>query len=129
MAKPPLSEALILALADAHQARTGAWPTSGSGPVAGSPGETWHALDGALQHGCRGLPGGDSLARLLRRARGLPERRGRPCCLAPARLRRALELRGQGVTLTEIGRCLGVSRQAVYHLLRRAERGASAGEG
>jgi hypothetical protein len=40
-----------------------------AGQVAGAPGETWRALDVALRQGLRGLPGGDSLARLLRRHR------------------------------------------------------------
>jgi hypothetical protein len=74
-----LTEGRILAWADAHRRRTGGWPTSKSGPVAGQPGETWYKLDLSLRLGCRGLPGGDSLVRLLRRSgRNVPERRGRP---------------------------------------------------
>jgi hypothetical protein len=64
-AVPPLSEALILAWADAHHARGGRWPHASSGPVADAPGENWHAINQALAYGARGLPGGDSLARLL----------------------------------------------------------------
>jgi hypothetical protein len=62
---PRLSQQQILAWVDAHRKRTGAWPTSLSGPVTGAPGETWRALDSALRVGLRGLPGGSSLARLL----------------------------------------------------------------
>jgi hypothetical protein len=74
MAKPKLTVAQVLAWADAHRAHTGRWPTRMSGPVAFAPGETWGALDGALRQGCRALPGGDSLARLLARERGVGTR-------------------------------------------------------
>lgn len=57
----------ILAWADAHRARTGRWPTAASGAVLEAPGEHWGTLDGALHDGCRGLPRGDSLSRLLDR--------------------------------------------------------------
>ena len=60
-----LTEAQILAWADAHHARAGAWPTERSGPVAVAPGETWRAIDNALRRGHRGLPGYSTLARLL----------------------------------------------------------------
>jgi hypothetical protein len=63
----------ILRRADEHHACTGRWPTAGSGPVAAAPGETWSAVNQALHSGPRGLPGGDSLVRLLRRSgRGAP---------------------------------------------------------
>jgi hypothetical protein len=68
MPKPPLSESLILCWADEHYARTGQWPKASSGPVQAAPGEHWRSLNSALHVGCRGLPGGDSLARLLVRA-------------------------------------------------------------
>ena len=68
--KPPLSIALILAWADEHQTRTGKYPRIRSGPVAVAPGETWGAIDRALGAGTRGLPGKDSIARLLQRERG-----------------------------------------------------------
>jgi hypothetical protein len=74
MAKPQLTVEQVLAWADAHKAQTGRWPTADSGPVAFAPGETWHAIDGALAPGHRGLPGGDSLARLLARERGVRRR-------------------------------------------------------
>jgi hypothetical protein len=67
---PPLSKRKILAWADAHSERTGSWPHTGSGPVAGVPGENWAAVDNALRKGCRGLPGGSSLLQLLVKKRG-----------------------------------------------------------
>jgi hypothetical protein len=68
--KPPLTVEQILAWADANHRRTGQWPTLHSGPVPEAPGEVWRNLDAALYDGLRGLPGGDSLARLLDRHRG-----------------------------------------------------------
>jgi hypothetical protein len=68
MPKSPLSESLILCWADEHHARTGQWPKVSSGPVQAAPGENWRSLNSALHVGCRGLPGGDSLARLLVRS-------------------------------------------------------------
>jgi hypothetical protein len=64
-ARPPLTVAKILRWADAHHRQAGAWPQSRSGPVTDAPGENWSALDDALRHGHRGLPGGSSLTWLL----------------------------------------------------------------
>jgi hypothetical protein len=69
---PDHSIARIVAWADAHRARTGAWPNRHSGPIVDAPGENWHAVNAMLHQGGRGLPGGTSLAALLakhRRAR------------------------------------------------------------
>jgi hypothetical protein len=71
-AMPPLTEELILAWAEQVQARTGRWPTTQTGPVDGAPGEVWGRIDDALRRGLRGLPGGNTLARLLRRGRVTP---------------------------------------------------------
>jgi hypothetical protein len=61
----------ILAWADAHHKATGRWPTAATGLVRHSPfTETWAAIDQALARGWRGLPGGQSLARLLIEHRG-----------------------------------------------------------
>lgn len=70
----------VLAWVDAHYVRTGAWPTLESGAIADAPGESWHAVDLALRAGTRGLRGGSSLARLLRKKRGVwrGRRRGVP---------------------------------------------------
>ena len=62
---PPLSVEQILQWADAHYLRTGTWPTSKPGPIVEAPRETWQNIDAALKVGCRKLPGGKSLARLL----------------------------------------------------------------
>ena len=64
--KAPLTTGRVLGWAEAHLRRTGRWPCLDSGPVAGAPGERWRAIDSALRAGCRGLPGGGSLAQLLR---------------------------------------------------------------
>jgi hypothetical protein len=69
-ALPRLTETKVLAWADAYHRRTGAWPTRKSGPIAEAPGETWSAVDAALQAGTRGFRCGSSLARLLARRRG-----------------------------------------------------------
>ncbi|MBY0523623.1 MAG: hypothetical protein K2R98_09490 [Gemmataceae bacterium] len=66
---PSYTEQQILAWADAHHARTGEWPTSGS--ITDAPGETWTAVQVALRQGRRGLPGGSSLALLLAEHRGV----------------------------------------------------------
>jgi hypothetical protein len=63
--KPKLTVAEILRWADAHHERTGRWPSTASGPVRDAPGEGWRAVNLSLRNGYRGLPGGDSLARLL----------------------------------------------------------------
>jgi hypothetical protein len=60
-----LTERLILAWADAHHRHTGAWPKASSGQVIDAPGEHWRSIESPLRRGWRGLPGGDSLARLL----------------------------------------------------------------
>ena len=69
---------IILGWADAFHARVGHWPTSGSGPVAEIPGETWFRINSALIYGSRGLSGGSSLSRLLACDRGVRYLRGRP---------------------------------------------------
>jgi hypothetical protein len=75
---PPLTEKEVLAWAERHRARTGEWPTAGSGPVEGAPGETWRTVDEALRRGSRGLRGGRSLATLLATRRGAHNRRSLP---------------------------------------------------
>jgi hypothetical protein len=78
VALPPLTEAQVLAWADAYHEQTGRWPTAASGPVRGAPGETWRDIGLALRRGRRGLPGGDSLPRLLVRHGRKPRRWDRP---------------------------------------------------
>ncbi len=67
---PRLERWEILFWVDAHHDRTGHWPTAKSGSIPEAPGETWSAVDSALWGGLRGLPGGDSLTRLLERRCG-----------------------------------------------------------
>ena len=67
MRLPPLKEQQILAWARMHFKATGRWPTRYSGPILPLTGETWAAINQALTTGWRGLPGGSSLPRLLRR--------------------------------------------------------------
>lgn len=67
---PPLTVGQIKAWAEAHKTRTGNWPTAHAGPIQEAPGESWAAVHSALTSGLRGLPGGDSLARLLARECG-----------------------------------------------------------
>jgi hypothetical protein len=77
-AKSPLTIEQILAWAEAHRAATGRWPSGSSGPVLDVEGESWHAIDTALRNGCRGLPGGQSLGRLIRDRAGPDAYRTRP---------------------------------------------------
>lgn len=66
-----LSLIQILKWADRHFDRTKQWPKATSGPVLGAPREDWGTIDAALKGGTRGLPGRDSLARLLQRERAV----------------------------------------------------------
>ena len=69
--RPRLRVSQILKWADAHHARTGKWPRKESGSLRESPWDNWKAIDSALRRGCRGLPAGGSLARLLEERRGV----------------------------------------------------------
>jgi hypothetical protein len=60
-----LSIEQILDWADAYHAAHGRWPSGGSGPVSGAPGERWSAITSALRDGRYGLPGGTTLRRLI----------------------------------------------------------------
>jgi hypothetical protein len=68
---PPLTREQILEWAEDHRRRTGDWPACTDGDVLAEPGEKWRNIDAALREGRRGLPGGDTLARLLARERGV----------------------------------------------------------
>jgi hypothetical protein len=70
-ARSALTEVQILAWADAHHTRTGRWPNSDEADCGSLPdGDTWRRICVALWCGCRGLPRGGSLSRLLARQRG-----------------------------------------------------------
>src|SRR5262249_37292394 len=102
---PPLAEAQILTWADGYHTQFSRWPTARPGPVDGVPYLTWQAIDAALHHGLRGLPGRSSLSLLLRRRRGLGDRRGAQP--DTARCQEMARLRAEGLTLAEIGRRFG----------------------
>src|SRR6266851_6965083 len=63
--KRPLTIREILDWATRHKETTGKWPTTNSGEIPGSFGETWAAVDAALREGMRDLPTGSSIARLV----------------------------------------------------------------
>jgi hypothetical protein len=63
---PPLSIPQVLQWAQAHHDRHRRWPTPSSGSIPEAPAEMWVKIDRALRDGLRGLPGGGSLARLLK---------------------------------------------------------------
>jgi hypothetical protein len=65
----PLTVQLILAWADAHHAAHGVWPGALSGSVEACLSESWFRVDCSLRLGFRGLPGGDTLAKVLHRER------------------------------------------------------------
>jgi hypothetical protein len=71
-ALPGLTESLIERWARTHFDIMGDWPTEYSGAVLGvTPAEDWRNIDAALRGGHRGLPGGDTLPRLLGRLCGV----------------------------------------------------------
>jgi len=63
-AQPRLTVEQILRWARALEKRSGRWTTRTSGSVADAPGEQWGLIDQSLYKGLRGLPGGNTLARL-----------------------------------------------------------------
>ena len=73
---PRLTYKQILEWAEVYYHGTGKWPTSESGDIPDSHGESWKSVDHALRLGSRNLPGGSSLARLLalkRRVRNIQQ--------------------------------------------------------
>jgi hypothetical protein len=75
---PALSVRKILAWLDAFHARHGRWPNAHAGKVPEAPGETFRAVEDALNHGGRGLPGGSSITRLLAERRNVRNRLAPP---------------------------------------------------
>jgi hypothetical protein len=128
-----LSVEQILVWADEHHARTGRWPGQHTGRVTAAPDQDWHKIDLALRQGFRGLPGGDSLSRLLARARGLPELAPRPpltveLILAWADAHRARAKRWPGVLSGPIVEAPGENWRAVNLALHRGFRGLPGGD-
>ncbi len=70
--RPRMTIPQILQWADAYHDRHGKWPTDSSASIPEAPGETWNCVKRALYSGLRGLPGGTTLAKLLRDERGVP---------------------------------------------------------
>ncbi len=68
---PPLTYNIILSWADNFYHKNGSWPTSNSGDVSESPGETWSNVSQAIRLGLRGLQKNKSLANLLLEERGV----------------------------------------------------------
>jgi hypothetical protein len=75
---PALTAEQILAWADVYHERTVQWPLTTSGPIEGTPGETWSTVNSGLMHGGRGLAGGTSLPRFLAEHRGVRNRKDLP---------------------------------------------------
>ncbi|MFQ5462431.1 MAG: hypothetical protein ACE5E5_07360 [Phycisphaerae bacterium] len=70
--RPRLTIRQILRWADQHHARTGQWPSVRSGKIPNADGDTWVAVQGALQNGIRGLPKGLTLPQVLGKYRNVP---------------------------------------------------------
>ena len=64
-ALPKLSIDQILKWIKAYHRRTGEWPKRTSGAIPEASGEMWSGVESALRIGCRGLPGGSSLYRVV----------------------------------------------------------------
>jgi hypothetical protein len=63
-----IDEHYIVELADAFKFQKGHWPKQTSGAFKG---DCWGSINSALIYGLRGLPGGDTLPKLLARERGV----------------------------------------------------------
>jgi Type III restriction enzyme, res subunit len=66
---PLLSVDQILRWIDAHRDRKGKWPNGKSGTIDDALSDNWLSVENALRLGLRGLPGGSSLARLIKEYR------------------------------------------------------------
>jgi hypothetical protein len=129
---PPLTVEQILRWADALRRRTGSWPGLHSGPIPDAGGDTWAAVDAALRHGFRGLPGGGSLARLLadRRAPRGGKRPGR-LTLKKVRAWAEAHLGRSGLwpdrRSEDVAEAPGETWEAIEEALRRGLRGLRGG--
>ncbi len=127
MGAPALTLRNILAWADAHHRRTGAWPKTKSGPVREAPVENWSAINAALDQGVRGLSGGSSLARCLAERRGARNPRDLPKLTVKQILswaHRHFERTGRWPTYKS-GRVVGASGETwagINNALRRGSR-------
>ena len=92
---PNLTIDQILAWADAHYQRHGAWPRSAMfDSVPESPRDNWNSIHAALIRGSRGLPSGSSLARILQQYRNKRNPKGLPPFSTEQILKWAIEFRG-----------------------------------
>jgi hypothetical protein len=66
----PLTEEQIIKWVQSHYDNTGKWPKRDSKHLS-KPHDSWSKIDTALREGLRGLPGGSSLAKLLKRHFGI----------------------------------------------------------
>jgi hypothetical protein len=126
----PLTIARILAWADAHHAATGSWPRAYSGPVRDAPFDvTWSAIQSALNRGLRGLPAGESIARLLAEHRDVRPRSQLSLEQVLARADAHHAATGEWPTL-ESGKVLGSEAEnwsLIDNLLRLGQRGLPGG--
>jgi hypothetical protein len=75
----PLNIKTIVGWAKLHHRRTGKWPSSKSGVIEEAGDNThWKGVDSALRTGGRGLRGGTTLAKVMRRYRKGNQRRNQP---------------------------------------------------
>ena len=123
----------ILQWADAHHKSTGKWPNINSGPVLGASRENWSAISGSLTAGCRGLPRGSSLARLLAERRAVPNHMALPALTQKQILAwaDAHHLATGKWPSMECGAVIGVPRETWRKLdaaLKRGYRGLPGGE-
>jgi hypothetical protein len=98
-----------------------------------APGENWNNLDQALRDGSRGLPGGDSLAKLLARRRGARNKSALPRLseariLTWARAHHRRTGRWPTAALLSITGAPGESWAAVNTALRDGGRGLAGGD-
>jgi hypothetical protein len=112
LAAPDFTEQMVLAWANRHHEETGEWPKYPDGSIAGT-GETWTAVDTALFRGSRGFSGGDSLAKLLARHRGVRNKSELPALTAEQIRAWARAHRDRFVAAGKVGSDPGAPRRDV----------------
>jgi hypothetical protein len=108
-------------------ARAGRWPSCTGKQVHGAPGETWVNVNQALTKGLRGLPGGDTLPRLLARERGRRHIHAQPRLTAWALAHRARTGRWPNAKSGPVEGAPGETWSAVREALRQGLRGLPRG--
>jgi hypothetical protein len=125
--KRPLTIPQILAWADAHQRRTGKWPTIASGQVVEAVDENWGAINNALYQGVRGLSGRSSLRAILAEHRGFRPPITLEQVLAWADAHRERTGEWPSVNSGAVYGVTGETWQAIDKALRRGSRGLPGG--